>query len=282
MLAKEHSVVAVCKALGLSRSGYYASKSSGAGPRECQDRELGETIESIHSQSRGAYGYPRVRMELRRRGLAHSRRRVARLMRERGLKGRRRGKYKPVTTHSEHQYGYSRNLLKEALKETSSPMPEAWVCDTTYIATDDGWAYLAVTMDLRSRYILGWSLSRSNDTELCLRSLEKALAVRRPPKGFIVHKDRGSTYASDSFQDALRQAGALSSMSAKGNCYDNAAMESFFGTLKAECTFHLPYRDIEQASQSIFSYIEAFYNNRRLHSGIGYAPPVEAYRAMAA
>lgn len=155
MLAKEHSVVAVCKALGLSRSGYYASMSSAAGLRKSQDIELGETIESIHSGSRGSYGCPRVRMESRRRGLRHSKRRVARLMRERGLKGRRRGKRKPITTHSEHQYGYSRNLLKEALKETSSPMPETWVCDTTYIATDEGWAYLAVTMDLRSRYVLG-------------------------------------------------------------------------------------------------------------------------------
>ncbi|MDE0768067.1 MAG: IS3 family transposase [Opitutaceae bacterium] len=281
MLAKQYGVSAVCRALGVSRSGHYARRSRKPSARQKDDIALGDEIENIHARARGVYGYPRIRLHLSRQGRGHSKRRVARLMAQRGLKGRRRGKYKPQCTHSNHEYGYSRNLLKQELGGSSNNVHQAWVSDTTYIKTDQGWAYLAVTMDLYSRYIVGWSMSAANDSALTIEAVEKAAKAFNPPKDFIHHSDRGSAYASDGFRKAIGQVKARSSMSAKGNCYDNAAMESFFGTLKAECTLNLAYRDFNQAEQSIFSYIEGFYNSSRLHTSIRCTPKERISNAIA-
>ena len=269
MICREHSVSAVCDALGLSRSGHYARALRPPSRRSGEDLELGDLIEKIYRENRGVYGYPRMRMALARMGMGHSRRRVARLMSQRGLAGRSRGRFKPQGTDSSHGFGYDPNLLG------GEPFPrrahQVWVSDTTYIRTAEGWAYLAATMDLCSRCVVGWSVSSANDSELTVSALEKA---RRKHHGVkpMHHSDRGSTYASERFRESLGKLEAVRSMSRKGNCYDNAAMESFFGTLKAECVQGFEYRDIEQANSSLFAYIEGFYNTRRLHTSIGMAP----------
>ncbi len=268
-LCQDHRVSAVCEALGMSRSGHYARSSREPSRRSREDRELGDAIERIYRGHRCVYGYPRMRLALRAEGLFHSRRRIARLMAGRSLKGRRRGRFKPWTTDSSHGLGYDPNVL--AAQGPPSRPHEVWVSGTTYIKTGQGWAYLAATMDLHSRYIVGWSLSASNDGELAVSALEKA-SSRHGGRKVLHHSDRGSTYASNGFRQSLRDLEATGSMSAKGNCYDNAAMESFFGTLKAECVQGLEYRDLGQARQSLFSYIEGFYNTRRIHTSVGMSP----------
>lgn len=269
MIAVEHSVSAVCEALGLSRSGYYDRATREPSRRSAEDAALADIIEEIYRDNRCVYGCPRIELALRLQGRGHGKRRIARLMKERGLKGRSRGRFKPLLTYSEHQYGYSRNLL--AKMDFPKLAHQVWVSDTTYIKTDQGWIYLAVTMDLHSRYVVGWKVSPLNDSELTACALEKA-AKEHPATGLLHHSDRGSTYASGRFIASLKELQALSSMSRKGNCYDNAAMESFFGTLKAECVQGISYRDLEQAHQSLFSYIEGFYNTRRLHTSIEMTP----------
>lgn len=269
MIAVEHSVSAVCEALGLSRSGYYDRATREPSRRSAEDAALADIIEEIYRDNRCVYGCPRIELALRLQGRGHGKRRIARLMKERGLKGRSRGRFKPLLTHSEHQYRYSRNLL--AKMDFPKLAHQVWVSDTTYIKTGQGWIYLAVTMDLHSRYVVGWKVSPLNDSELTACALEKA-AKEHPATGLLHHSDRGSTYASGRFMASLKELQALSSMSRKGNCYDNAAMESFFGTLKAECVQGISYRDLEQAHQSLFSYIEGFYNTRRLHTSIGMTP----------
>ena len=269
MIAGEHSVSAVCEALGASRSGYYDRATREPSKRSAEDGKLADIIEEIYRDNRCVYGCPRIELALRLQGRGHGKLRIARLMKERGLKGRSRGRFKPFLTHSEHQYGYSRNLLGKM--DFPKLAHQVWVSDTTYIETDQGWIYLAVTMDLHSRYVVGWKVSTLNDSELTACALEKA-AKEHPAAGVPRHSDRGSTYASERFMVGLKELQAVSSMSRKGNCYDNAAMESFFGTLKAECVQGIPYRDLEEANQSLFSYIEGFYNTRRLHTSIEMAP----------
>lgn len=278
-LCREHSLAMVCEALSISRSGAYAKLSRTPPLRSVEDAELGVAIERIHSENRRVYGYPRVRLALRRIGRFHSRRRVARIMRSLGLKGRRRGKSRPWTTDSRHELGYEPNLLAFAGRPDRPHL--AWVSDTTYIRTDEGWAYLAATMDLCSRYVVGWSMSRRNDGELAVSSLESA-SRRHGGIGVLHHSDRGSTYASHAYREKLGEMDAVASMSGKGNCYDNAAMESFFGTLKAECVEGVAFRDLEQAQATVFAYIEGFYNTRRIHTSIGMAPLEKLREALPA
>lgn len=266
-LCREHSLSAVCAALGVSRSGRYARLSRGRSARAQRDERLGAMILAIHRDNRQVYGYPRVCLALKLQGVAHSRRRVARLMGELGIEGRRRGRFKPQLTDSRHGLGYDPNVLG-ALAAPRAPH-QVWVSDTTYIRCESGWAYLAATMDLHSRYIVGWSVSAANDSDLTAGAMEKARRAH-PNAAPLHHSDRGSTYASEGFRRSLR--GLERSMSRKGNCYDNAAMESFFGTLKAECSQGVAYRDVEEARRELFSYIEGFYNSRRLHTSIGMSP----------
>ncbi len=269
MIAGEHGVSAACEALGVSRSGYYDRATREPSKRSAEDAELADVIEEIYRDNRCVYGCPRIELALRLQGRGHGKLRIARLMKERGLKGRSRGRFKPFLTHSEHQFGYSRNLLGKM--DFPKLAHQVWVSDTTFIKTDQGWIYLAVTMDLHSRYVVGWKVSPLNDSELTACALEKA-AKEHSATGLLHHSDRGSTYASGRFMASLKELQAVSSMSRKGNCYDNAEMESFFGTLKAECVQGISYRDLEQAHQSLFSYIEGFYNTRRLHTSIEMTP----------
>lgn len=276
-LCKEHSVSMVCRTLGLPRSTHYARLGRGPSQRRRQDAELGEQIERIHRDNRCVYGCPRIHLALRLGGRRHSRRRVARLMAERGLRGRRRGGFKPALTDSRHDLGYDPNLLGRI--ETTQRPHQVWVSDTTYIRLGDSWAYLAATMDLHSRYIVGWSLSRCNDSDLAVAALETARR-RHGGRNVLHHSDRGATYASKAFRKQLSRLLAQRSMSAKGNCYDNAAMESFFGTLKAECVQGLDFRDLEHLRRWLFAYIEGFYNTRRLHTSIGMAPRQKLEEAL--
>lgn len=277
-LRKEHSVSAVCRTLGVSRSGHYARLRRVPSERELEDGQLGDLIVRIHRESHCAYGCPRIQTALRKLGRRHGNARVERIMDRRGVVGCSRGGFRPATTDSAHSLGHAPNLLADAGMPDSPG--QLWVSDTTFVPCGEGWAYLAVTMDLFSRRVVGWSVSETNDAELAASALRKAIERERA-RWIIHHSDRGSTYASARFRAALDGMEATQSMSRKGNCYDNAAMESFFGSLKAEWIRAMAYRDLEQARQSIFAYIEGFYNTRRIHTSIGMAPDQKHREASA-
>ena len=231
------------------------------------------SIRQAHQQSRATYGSPRLTRQLKRQNIVCSRNRVARLMRLHGIRAKQKRPFRPRTTDSRHFEAAVPNRLK--------PLPapvrpdQAWVADITYVWTVAGWVYLAAVMDLCSRKIVGWSISRSLETSLVKEALERALAVRRPAPGLLHHSDRGTQYASSAFRALLHSQSIVPSMSGKGNCYDNAAMESFWSTLKSELLHGQNLQDLAQARLQIFDYIETFYNRRRLHSALGYQSPVE-------
>lgn len=273
-------VQAMCQALGVSRSGYYAWK---ARPLEGTDPEtmaLTAEIKSAHHRSRGTYGSPRIHHELRARGVRVGKKRVERLMRENGLKGAQKRRFR-CTTDSRHSLPIAPNLLD---RDFDPEQPDrAWAGDVTYIATEQGWLYLAVLIDLFSRRVVGWSVSRSNDTSLAQMALVRALKARRPRPGLVHHTDRGSPYAALAYTAILRQNGAVSSMSRAGDCYDNAVVESFFGTLKTELGSERVYPSRLVAEAVISDYIENFYNPQRRHSHLQYVSPIEfELRARAA
>ena len=262
-----------CDLLEVSASGFYAWRRREPGPRAQADRQIGERIAAIHAASRKTYGYPRVTRALRKEGVRCGRKRVARLMRLRGLCGSRKARFRPRTTDSDHNDPISPNRLR-----TLAPVDQpnrVWVTDITYVPTRDGWSYLAAVMDLGTRNVKGWSLQDTLKTELVSAAFRQAIFRYRPEPGLVVHSDRGCQYASESFRDLLAQHDALGSMSAKGNCYDNAAMESFWATLKNELNVKDPFQNQEEARQVIFEYIEVFYNRQRLHSSIGYQSPLD-------
>ena len=252
----------MCKELEISRSAYYAwvHRQTHEGPRERANRELTEKIKAIHEKSRRTYGAPRIHAELKSLGETCSLNRVARLMREAGIRSKVGRKFRPSTTNSKHSRPVAENLLPET--ELNRPN-QIWVADITYIRTDEGWLYLASIMDLLSRVIVGWSLKATLKTELVEDALRMALG-RRPAPG-LHHSDRGSQYASKLYQDLLDENGITCSMSGKGNCYDNAAKESFFHTLKVELVHHERYRTRAEARGSVFEYLEVFYNRQRRH-----------------
>ncbi len=262
----------MCNVLDVSRSGFYAWLGREPSARARGDAELGEEVEKAHRQSRCAYGSPRVHRALRKGGVRISRKRVARLMRERGLVSRRRKRFR-ATTNSRHGLPVARNILE---RDFNVKVPnQAWVTDVTCVWTWEGWLYLAVMIDLFSRRVVGWATSESNDTQLALSALSKAVAERRPKRGLIHHSDRGSPYASAQYRKALKGVGAIASMSRKGDCWDNAVAESFFATLKSELVAHDTYVNRRVAAESIGEYIERFYNPERIHSTVGYASPIE-------
>ncbi len=270
-LAAEYTVSELCQALEVSRSGYYAWRKGGRGVRAKANAELSKRIVRIHAQSRKNYGSPRVLKQLHIEGIACSRNRVARLMRQQGLKGVQKGRFRPKTTQSRHDHPIAPNRLDAGFKVTHPN--HVWVADITYIPTREGWAYLSAFMDLKTRLIKGWTLSDSLKSELVIDAFAKAV-FRHPPKhGLIVHSDRGIQYASRDFRKRIKQHGALPSMSRTGNCYDNAAMESFWSTLKGELNINEPFKSRQAARLAIFDYIETFYNRIRLHSAIGYQAP---------
>lgn len=269
-----HSVGKLCECLQVSPSGYYAwtLRQTSPGPRAREDEQLAIEIAAIHARSRQTYGSPRIQAELLHRGRHHGRRRIARLMSQTGLCGRQRGRYRVQTTDSNHDHPIAPNRLAEA------PSPAApdqiWVADITYIQTREGWLYLAGILDLFSRRIVGWAMADSIDSALVLGALSMALLQRDPPAGLLFHTDRGVQYAAGSFREALGRAGLVPSMSRRGNCYDNAAMESFWSTLKLELVYRRDFVTHHQARGEIFDYLEAFYNRQRIHTALGGLSPV--------
>jgi transposase InsO family protein len=269
---KKYSVGRLCVVLGISRSGYYAWKKRKPSQREQNNQALIEHIRRIHKMSRKAYGSPRVHAQLKKQDIPCTKKRVARLMRQDGLKGQR--KYRRViTTNSKHDFPVAPNVLN---RDFHSEKPnQKWVGDITYIHTEEGWLYLASLLDLFSRRIVGWATSSLIDATLVEKALRMALYQRQPGKGLLHHSDRGSQYASHQIRNILDANQIQVSMSGKGNCYDNAVMESFWGTLKNEWVNHQTYLTRSQARTDIFNYIEGFYNTVRLHSSLGYLSPAE-------
>jgi putative transposase len=269
---KQYSISRLCLMLGIKRSSFYAWKKRKPSQREQNNQALIEHIRRIHTKYRKTYGSPRIYAQLRKQGFSCSKKRVARLMRQDGLQGQR--KYRKVfTTNSRHRFPVAPNLLN---REFQAEKPDQkWVGDITYIPTQEGWLYLASILDLFSRRIVGWATSDLIDATLVEKALRMALYQRRPGRGLLHHSDRGSQYASHQIGDILAANHILVSMSGKGNCYDNAVMESFWGTLKNEWVNYQNYQTRSQARTDIFSYIEGFYNIVRLHSTLGYLSPAE-------
>lgn len=274
-MKNDHSILTLCWHLEVSASGYYdwQRRRECPGPRAVQDRELSREIEEIHRRSRQTYGAPRVEKELRKKGSRHGRQRVARLMKVNGLCGRQKGRYRVRTTDSNHDEPIAPNRLAQAPKATAPN--QIWVADITYIQTKEGWLYLAAILDLYSRKIVGWAMSERIDTALVLNALDMALLHRRPPAQLLLHSDRGVQYASADYRHALGQAGLIASMSRRGNCYDNATMESFWATLKLELVYRQNFATRACARREIFDYIETFYNRQRAHSALDYRSPID-------
>jgi len=266
----QYPIGLLCEALDVSRPGYYAHTRRPQSAHATRDIALGAKIAAIHASSGKRYGSPRVQDELREDGEHVSRKRVARIMKERDLRGKRRKRFR-VTTMSEHDMPIAPNLLERDF--TASAPNQKWVGDITYIWTRQGWLYLAVLIDLFSRRVVGWAMGDTLATELPLRALHMAIQTRRPPRGLIHHTDRGCQYASAEYRAVLEQHGIVASMSRKGNCWDNAVAESFFATLKTELVRDLDLLTHDHAKRELFAYIEGFYNRRRRHSSLGYATP---------
>ncbi|WP_243120817.1 IS3 family transposase [Pelotomaculum sp. FP] len=262
----------MCQVFGVSRSGYYAWLKRPESRRKIRNKELIKKIRKVHQISRGTYGSPRITRTLKKQGITCSRNRVARLMRENDIAAKTRRKFK-ATTNSKHHYPVAENIVNQNF--TASHPNQVWVADITYVATDEGWLYLAAIEDLFQRKIVGWAMDSTMTRQLVLDALRQAVWRYRPSAGLIHHSDRGSQYASHEYQQALKDYEMNASMSRKGNCYDNACMESFFGTLKRELIYGTRFKTRAEARQAIFEYIEVFYNRVRLHSALGYMSPVE-------
>ena len=268
----EFPISVMCEVLSVSRSGYYAWLKNPESKRKQSNSKLGEKIRTIHRDSGETYGSPRVYQALKEQGETCSENRVARLMREDGLRAKTKRRFK-ATTNSEHNLPVAPNLLD---RNFSPEAPnQVYAGDITYIWTAEGWLYLAVVIDLFSRSVVGWAMNKQMTRQLVMNALTMAVQRRRPPSGVIFHSDRGSQYASGDFQKLLTKHGMRCSMSRKGNCWDNAPVESFFGSLKQELVFHQKYPTRFHARQSLFEYIERFYNRRRLHSTLGYKSPAD-------
>ena len=265
-------VVFMCRQLGVSRSGYYAWQGRAPSQRAVETAVLSGEVAAVFGENKGRYGSPRVVLELVAQGRCTSRKRVARIMREKGLVARRRKRF-CRTTDSNHPFPIAENLLERNF-ETSAPN-QVWVTDLTYIWTRQGWLYLSAILDLYSRAVVGWAMSDRIDTALCLKALDMAVTARRPAPGLVHHSDRGSQYASHDYRRALAKYGMICSMSRRGDCWDNAVAESFWGTLKNELADEMDFASRPEARRVIFEYIEAFYNLRRRHSSIGYRTPRE-------
>jgi len=269
----------MCEVLEVSRSGFYAWRSRPESERSKRHRELIEEIKKIHSdRNMESYGSPRVHRELLARGKRCSENTVAQLMRAQGVVARMRRKYK-VTTDSAHSLPIAKNVLNRDFEQDAPN--RVWLADITFIWTLEGWLYLAAVLDAHSRKIVGWSMSHRMHAGLVMDALRMALGRRCPDQAaqLLHHSDRGSQYASQAFQDLLREHNITCSMSRKGNCWDNAMMESFFATLKKERVHHESYATREAARQSVFEYIELFYNTRRRHSALGYISPEQYEQA---
>lgn len=262
----------LCQVLGVPRSSYYAWRHRRPGPRALQNQRLRETLSTLFAANRKVYGSPRLTVCLRNQGISCSRNRVARHMHALRLQARQKRAFKPKTTDSHHPHPIAPNRLAAA------PQPKApnhiWVSDITYIFTAQGWLYVAATMDLYSRKIVGWATAPHLRTSLVEEAILQAISSRGPKPGLLHHSDRGVQYASADFRHLLSSLKALPSMSSTGNCYDNAAMESFWSSLKTESLHHHHFPTHQAAHLAIFDYIETFYNPKRLHSSLNYQSPI--------
>lgn len=263
----------LCGVLGVSRSGYYRWRRQRPSARKRRDAELAPHIAAAYRKGRGCYGAPRIVRELRDQGIPISQRRCARLMREMGLKGKKRHRRKPRTTDSRHGRPVPENRLGQQPAPTGPN--QQWVSDITYLATGEGWLYLAVILDRWSRQVVGWACALTLHVGLVLAALGRALTQRRPPPGLLHHSDRGSQYVDDDYVRVLAQHQIERSMSRRGNCYDNAYAESFFSTFKTETGIEEVVPATRRDAELIaFDYIETFYNPTRRHSSLGYVSPV--------
>ena len=282
VFVKEHRktwpVRTICRVLKVARSGFYAWLKRKPSARQVRQQKLLAKIKVVHQENRELYGSPRVYRALLIDGEVVSRNTVAKLMRQENIRAKRPKRYVPRTTDSKHNQPVAKNLLERDF-QASQPNSK-WLADITYVPTDQGWLFLAAVLDCFSRKIVGWAMSESMTADLVIDALKMALLHRQPDGDLIHHSDRGSQYASDDFQQLLDENQITVSMSGRGNCYDNAMMESFFATLKTELIHQLHYATHDQARQSIFEYIEVFYNRKRLHSSLGYVSP-ESFEAAA-
>jgi putative transposase len=273
----EHTIAQLCATLEVSASGYFAWVKAPASQREQQDAELLPHIRAIHAQHKGRYGAPRIQDALAKQGRHHGTKRVARLMKQAGWRGLCPKGFVPRTTDSDHDQPIAPNRLAQASAPTGPN--QVWVSDLTYVATQEGWLYVAVILDLWSRRVVGWSAGPSLQACLVLAALHMALRQRQPPKGLLHHSDRGVQYASADHRSLLAAAGIEPSMSRAGNPYDNAAMESFIATYKRECVGLAEeaggYATRDQATADFFDYVETYYNRQRSHSALGYQSPVD-------
>ena len=272
-MSDEHPVQRLCVVFAVSRSGYYAWAQAAGSARERRDRELRAKIAVVYQQSRQTYGSPRVTIELQTQGEQVGRHRVARLMRQDGLRGRQKRRYRVRTTDSRHSHPIAPNRL--ATQPVPSQPDQVWVSDLTYVPTGEGWLYVAGVLDRCSRCLVGWAMGATLDTAVPLAALMMALRKRKPAAGLVHHSDRGVQYASADYRSALAAHGLVASMSRKGNCYDNAVMEAFWSSLKNELVHRRHFATRAEARTAIFDYIEAFYNRTRRHSSLGYQSPLD-------
>ena len=270
----DHPIRLLCQTLEVAPSGYYdwCQRQRQPAPRTQENQRLQDQIRHLHQASRKTYGAPRIQAQLRQDGWRCGRNRIARLMRQQALCGRSQRRYRVVTTDSRHDHPIAPNHLAQTPRPTRPN--QTWVADITYIDTAAGWLYLAAVLDLYSRRIVGWAVSERLDTALVLAAWNSAVGRCQPPPGLLFHSDRGVQYASGEYRQTLAAAQAVASMSRQGNCYDNAAMESFWSTLKLELVYRTTFATRSQARQAIFDYIEIFYNRQRLHSALHYQTPL--------
>jgi putative transposase len=266
----EFGIKACCEALSVSRSGYYQWRQDAPGPRARANQRLGEQIGEVFAAHQGRYGSPRVSRALRAAGVRCGENRVARLMRQRGWAARPKRAFRPRTTQADPE-AVAPNRIKDLVP---SRPDQIWVSDITYVATCQGWLYLAVVLDCFSRLVVGWKLGESLEARLVVTALQNALTRREPPRGLIFHSDQGCQYSSEAVRKPLRLLGIQPSMSARGNCYENATAEAFFSTLKTEAfPSDQVFATKAEARRELFEYIEVYYNNQRLHSSLGYQTP---------
>jgi transposase InsO family protein len=270
---QEFALAEMCEVLDVSVSGYRAWKRGGKTDRQrLTDAQMLALIRAIHAELKGAYGSPRMVLELRARGFSAGKERVERLMRENGIHARHKHRYK-VTTDSKHGLPVAPNLLDRNFAPTAPN--QVWTSDITYLWTDEGWLYLAIVLDLFNREVVGWSLKPRMTADIVTDALTMAWFRRKPASGVLHHSDRGSQYASHTFQGKLAEFGMTCSMSRKGNCWDNAPTESWFNSFKNERVHGMRYATRAEMSAMSFEYIEAFYNRKRLHSTLGYKAPAQ-------
>ena len=269
----------LCRVLGVSASGYYAWRERPDSTRRTANRQLLGDIQRLHAEHHGRYGSPRVHAALRTEGRTVSRGRVERLMRAASLRATAARRFRPTTTDSRHALPVAPNLLRQEF--VAEAPNQVWLADITYLHTGEGWLYLAAILDLATRKVVGWSMREHMRAELTCAALTMAIQRQRPAPGLLHHSDRGGQYAADDYRKLLGAAGMQQSMSRRGNCYDNAPMESFFHTLKVELAHQRRWATRDEARRDVFAYVETYYNRQRIHSSLGYRTPEQMERAAA-